>query len=1046
VLAVATAGTSITASYNSSTETLTLNGSDTLAHYQQVLDSLTFSTPSPNPDDYGSNPTRTVTWVLNDGAASNNLSTVATTTVSIAAINNPPTLAGTATSVAFTENGAAVTLSPSVAVSDPDNQTLAGATVAIAGGTFSGDGDVLAADTTGTAITASYNSATETLVLSGSDTLADYQQVLDSVTFTTPSDNPAGYGSNPTRTIAWVLNDGSASTSLSAPQTETVGITAINDAPTLSSVAASANFTEGGAAVTLAGSAAVTDPDNLNLVNATVKITGGTFTGDGDQLAVNVAGTSILGVYNPGTETLVLTGSDTLAHYQQVLDSLTFNEPGSLNPTNFGSNPTRTVTWVLNDGSGSFNLSTVVTETVSITAINNAPTLANVPSVDSYTENAAPLTVAPSLTVSDPDNLTLVNATVSVANTFAGDGDVLGFSTAGTAITASYNSTTEVLTLSGADTLAHYQQVLDSVTFSTPSDNPTDYGAFLSRVLTWTVNDGSASNNTNAPQFTTVVVTAVNDPPTLANVATAVSVRAAQPTVTVSPSLSVSDPDNLTLANATVKITGGTFSGDGDVLAANVAGTSITASYNAASETLVLSGSDTLAHYQQVLDSVTFNSTSANPTNSGADRTRTLTWALNDGSGSNNLSAPATTTITFAPPSHDDFNGDGNADLLLQNAAINGNVMIDLMNGTSITSTFTVTNPGGPSWQVVATGDFNNDGKADIVVQDTSGAPDIWLMNGTTIASTVALPVPPSSWHVIATGDFNGDGQTDILWQNTSGQPALWLMNGTSLVSSVGLTTPPASWRVIGAGDFNGDGKSDILWQNTSGQPGIWEMNGTSIVSAVGLLTPPPQWKVVGAGDFNGDGNSDILWINSNDDTVGIWEMNGTSIVSAVALSTVPPLSWTLVGAADVNGDGMSDLLWQNANTSQVGVWEMNGTSIIAAVAPTTPGNGWQLKVDGPIPPDQMGTTGAADPPPGGTMHLSAPDTNGTMHLSMPDGANGTGAPYASGNAGSPGLTGLPTFSLPPNFAAPMDGAGAAQLMLTSGGTTIANSLHIGGG
>src|SRR6202030_3115421 len=168
---------------------------------------------------------------------------------------------------------------------------------------------------------------------------------------------------------------------------------------------------------------------------------------------------------------------------------------------------------------------------------------------------------------------------------------------------------------------------------------------------------------------------------------------------------------------------------------------------------------------------------------------------------------------------------------------------------------------------------------------------------------------------------------------------------------------------------------------------------------AVGFATPPPQWKVVGAGDFNGDGNSDILWINSNDDTVGIWEMNGTSIVSAVALSPVPPLSWKLVGAADVNGDGMSDILWQNANTSQVGVWEMNGTSIIAAVAPTTPGNGWQLKVDGPIPPDQMGAAGGS----GGTMHLSAPDTaNATMHLSMPDGANGTGVVNPSGNTGSP--------------------------------------------
>ena len=27
-------------------------------------------------------------------------------------------------------------------------------------------------------------------------------------------------------------------------------------------------------------------------------------------------------------------------------------------------------------------------------------------------------------------------------------------------------------------------------------------------------------------------------------------------------------------------------------------------------------------------------------------------------------------------------------------------------------------------------------------------------------------------------GDFNGDGKADILWQNDSGQAAVWLMNG----------------------------------------------------------------------------------------------------------------------------------------------------------------------------------------------------------------------------------------------------------------------------
>src|SRR5262249_35578841 len=212
-----------------------------------------------------------------------------------------------------------ITLASTASLSDPDNLTFVDATVAITGGTFAGDGDVLTADTTGTSITASYDSTTEKLVLTGTDTTAHYAQVLETVTFATRLENPNNFFSNPTRTVVWTVNDGAASNNV-VTATTTVSITNVNDAPTLANVATSVNYTENTAAVTLSGSASVTDPDNLKLVNATVKVTGGTFTGDGDQLAANVGGTAITSSYNAATETLTLTGSDTLANYQQVLD------------------------------------------------------------------------------------------------------------------------------------------------------------------------------------------------------------------------------------------------------------------------------------------------------------------------------------------------------------------------------------------------------------------------------------------------------------------------------------------------------------------------------------------------------------------------------------------------------------------------------------------------------------------------------------------------------------------------------------------------------
>ncbi len=95
-----------------------------------------------------------------------------------------------------------------------------------------------------------------------------------------------------------------------------------------------------------------------------------------------------------------------------------------------------------------------------------------------------------------------------------------------------------------------------------------------------------------------------------------------------------------------MSITGGLLTGD--TLAATTTGTSITASYNASTGVLSLTGSDTLAHYQQVLDSVSYASSSQNPTNSGADPSRTISWVVNDGT-LNSATQTTTVNITGGP-------------------------------------------------------------------------------------------------------------------------------------------------------------------------------------------------------------------------------------------------------------------------------------------------------------------------------------------------------------------------------------------------------------
>jgi len=264
-------------------------------------------------------------------------------------------------------------------VSDVDNQTLASATVAISSGFFAGD--VLAANVAGTSITASYNAASGVLTLTGNDTLAHYQQVLDSVAYSSASDNPTNFGTDTSRTISWVVNDGTLNNS--AMPTTTLNITAVDNAPVLSNVAASASYSEKAPPVTLSSAATVSDVDNQTLASATVAISSGFFAGD--VLAANVAGTSITASYNAASGVLTLTGNDTLAHYQQVLDSVAYSSTSD-NPTNFGTDTSRTISWVVNDGT--LNNSAMPTTTLNITAVDNAPVLSNVATSASYSEKA----------------------------------------------------------------------------------------------------------------------------------------------------------------------------------------------------------------------------------------------------------------------------------------------------------------------------------------------------------------------------------------------------------------------------------------------------------------------------------------------------------------------------------------------------------------------------------------------------------------------------------------------------------------------------------
>lgn len=355
------AGTNIVVSYNSGSQLLTLAGYDTFAHYTGALDAVKLAVNSDNPANYGNNPTRTISWLISNGLTNitGATQTTATTTVTIDGVNDPPTLAGTGT-IAYTELQAAVVIASSLTVSDPDNLNLNGATVSIASGFVAGD-TLNFVNQNG--ISGSYASATGVLSLSGAATLANYQSAMRSITFDSTSDNPTNFGANPSRTVAFVGNDGIAN---GTAANATINVSGINNAPSVVA-GATTSYTESAVPVAIDATMTVSDPDSANLAGATIAISGGFVTGD---LLGFVNQNGISGSYDAGTHVLSLSGSTSVANYQSALQAVAFSS-SSANPTVYGTQVSRTIQFTVSDGSLN---STAASATVNVVAVNNAPT------------------------------------------------------------------------------------------------------------------------------------------------------------------------------------------------------------------------------------------------------------------------------------------------------------------------------------------------------------------------------------------------------------------------------------------------------------------------------------------------------------------------------------------------------------------------------------------------------------------------------------------------------------------------------------------------
>jgi hypothetical protein len=246
-------------------------------------------------------------------------------------------------------------------------------------------------------------------------------------------------------------------------------------------------------------------------------------------------------------------------------------------------------------------------------------------------------------------------------------------------------------------------------------------------------------------------------------------------------------------------------------------------------------------------------------------------------------------------------------------------------------NTFT-SGPCCPSTVAVATGDFNGDGKLDVVNIDSGSNLNVMLGKGDgTFQAPITLFIGVSNFfpEAIAVGDFNGDHLLDVaVWATnsttTSTQVNIYLGNGAGGFTAGGVYNAPSSSifnpgpNSIVAADVSGDGKLDLVALTPNNGVYVFLGNGDGTFKTpvnYGTGTTGGCCSGLAVGDLNGDGKLDLA-ISANDGISILLNAGSGTFATGVYYPSGVSGSATGDGIAigDLNGDKKPDVVVTNEN------------------------------------------------------------------------------------------------------------------------------------
>jgi VCBS repeat-containing protein len=814
------------------------------------------------------------TFTVDDGLLT---SPAATVSLTVTDANDAPDVTGP-TAAATSEDTPLVFSDPNgnaISVSDPDLggnliQLTLTATSTVSLATTAGL-DFAFSDADGTG--AGDGTADATMTFRG--TLGDVTAALAVVTY---DPTPGFDGSGSLTVTANDLGSSGAGGSQTDTLTVTITVSAINDPPV--NTVPGAQTVDEDTDLAFPGTIAVADPDaGGDPIAVDLDVVHGTLT-----LSTTIGLTFVDGTAD-GTGSVHVTG--TLAAIDTALDGLVYRGAPDYDVTQGAETLT-----IITDDQGNTGAGGALTDTdtvaITVTPVNDAPTITLSASTPSYTEDGAPVTVDGGLLVADVDDTDLEAGSVTITAPITGD--TLAFTPAGTGIVDG-DPAPEVLALTGTTTLADWQSVLRSVTFSSTSVDPTD----ASRTLTFSVTDGDA---TSVPVQKSVAVVSVNDAP-VNTVPVAPSIdEDTSLAFTAGNAISIADPDaGAGSLQVQLSVTHGTLT-----LATT---TGLTVIGNA---TANVTATGTLTDLNNALATLSFTPTLDFPGSAASD-TAAFSITTNDQGNTGTGGALSDTdgvTITVdqvndAPTAlADSFDTIGNTEL-----------RVDLTAGTTPAVTETTSGTFG-----VRSNDSDPAEGYPFIVTSIVGCP-----GGSPLSCTIAS---------VGTVSATADGDFSFI-------PATTLPNGnpTNVTFQYVITDQP----VVGVTPATATGTVTIHVFDK-----VWYVRQGASAGGTGTSADPlPSFSNIDSGDggSNVDGAGDYIFVHDT----------GTALPSSIVLEANQHLLGEGVGLSidrDLNGNGApvalvtagtQPAITSGANTISIGTAipvEIRGLSI----ASTTPGPG----------------------------------------------------------------------------------------------------------